>query len=89
MIALRNSTEYHDTLVYGKFEPYLWDQRNLFAYKRIGERTVLVAGNFQNKPQDMRLPSDVCGIIMNNYDDSGVIHDVLHLKPYQFVVMEL
>jgi oligo-1,6-glucosidase len=31
LIALRKSEKYHDTLVYGKVEPYLRGQKNLFA----------------------------------------------------------
>ena len=102
LIALRGSAKYKDTLVYGKLEPYLRDQRNLFAYKRIGDKTLLVAGNFQDKPQEMSLPrvsmnqpgldmskAAVSGIIINNYPDVKVNDNVLHLKPYQFVIIDI
>ena len=89
LTALRKSTEYGDTLVYGKVEPYLREQKNLFAYKREGVKTLLVAGNFQNEPQEMRLPSGTREFILNNYDDAVVIGDTLRLASYQFVVIDL
>ena len=95
LIGLRKNADYRDTLVYGKVEPYLRGQRNLFAYKRVGEKTLLtllVAGNFQKGPQKMRLPEECASmecprVILNNYDDIDISGEAIMLKGYQFIVI--
>ena len=46
LIQLRKNAEYHETLVYGQTVPYLAEQKNLMAYYRKGDKTILVMGNF-------------------------------------------
>ena len=47
LTALRKNPEYKETIVYGELLPYLQEQHNLMAYLRKGDKTLLVAGNFQ------------------------------------------
>jgi len=89
LIQLRNNPEYHETLVYGKTVPYLAEQKNLMAYMRQGEKTLLVMGNFQLQTQNAILPGDVKQVLMNNLDKFSLTGNTLTMEGYQFVVVEL
>ena len=91
MIALYKDPAYHETLTFGRFEPYMRETKNLIAYFRKGEgQTLLVLANFQNEPQTVMLPEAAGNVILNNcervdLDDNGCIT----LGGYQAVVVEL
>ena len=91
MIALYKDPAYHETLTFGRFEPYMRETKNLIAYYRRGEgQTLLVLANFQNEPQTVMLPEAAGNVILNNcervdLDDNGCIT----LGGYQAVVVEL
>lgn len=89
LIALRKNPLYRETIVYGNLIPYLEDRHNLMAYFRKGERTLLVAGNFQKKSQDIQLPQKCQKVLLNNYPNADITDRVLHLKDYQAVILEL
>lgn len=91
MIALYKDPAYHETLTFGRFEPYMRETKNLIAYYRRGEgQTLLVLANFQNEPQTVMLPEAAGNVILNNcervdLDDNGCIT----LGGYQAVIIEL
>lgn len=91
MIALYKDPAYHETLTFGRFEPYARETKNLIAYFRKGEgQTLLVLANFQNEPQTVVLPEAAGNVILNNcervdLDDNGCIT----LGGYQAVIIEL
>lgn len=91
MIALYKDPAYHETLTFGRFEPYMRETKNLIAYFRKGEgQTLLVLANFQNEPQAVVLPEAAGNVILNNcervdLDDNGCIT----LGGYQAVIIEL
>lgn len=91
MIALYKDPAYHETLAFGRFEPYMRETKNLIAYYRRGEgQTLLVLANFQNEPQTVMLPETADNVILNNcasvdVDDNGRIT----LGGYQAVMIEL
>lgn len=91
MIALYKDPAYHETLTFGRFEPYMRETKNLIAYYRRGEgQTLLVLANFQNEPQAVVLPEAAGNVILNNcervdLDDNGCIT----LGGYQAVIIEL
>ena len=91
MIALYKDPAYHETLAFGRFEPYMREIKNLIAYYRRGEgQTLLVLANFQNEPQTVMLPEAAGNVILNNcasvdLDDDGRIT----LGGYQAVIIEL
>ena len=91
MIALYKDPAYHETLTFGRFEPYMRETKNLIAYYRRGEgQTLLVLANFQNEPQTVMLPEAAGNVILNNcasvdVDDNGRIK----LGGYQAVMIEL
>ena len=89
LIALRKSADYGETLVYGECVPYLEEQKNLMAYFRRGERTLLVAGNFQGEAQDMALPSPARAAVLNNLDVLEMDDACVHLAPWQLAVFEM
>ena len=90
LIALRKSPEYQETVVYGELIPYLREQKNLMAYyRKNGEKTLLVVGNYQAEPQEMKLPCECKKVLLNNVDGFEVKGDVLQLEGFQFVVMEM
>ena len=91
MIALYKDPAYHETLTFGRFEPYMRETKNLIAYYRRGEgQTLLVLANFQNESQTVMLPEAAGNVILNNcasvdVDDNGRIT----LGGYQAVMIEL
>lgn len=91
MITLYKDPAYHETLAFGRFEPYMRETKNLIAYYRRGEgQTLLVLANFQNEPQTVMLPEAAGNVILNNcasvdLDDDGRIT----LGGYQAVIIEL
>ena len=89
LIALRKNPLYRETIVYGDLIPYLEDRHNLMAYLRKGEKTLLIAGNFQTEAQDIQLPKKCKKILLNNYPEADITDHVLHLKNYQTVILEL
>ena len=89
LIALRKSGEYGETLVYGETVPWLPEQKNLMAYLRRGEKTVLVAGNFQGEAQDMLLPAPLKTLLLNNLETLDADGGALRLAPWQFVAAEV
>ena len=89
LIALRKSKDYGETLVYGETVPWLEEQKNLMAYFRRGEKTLLVAGNFQAQAQRMRLPSPARALLLNNLEELDADAQSVLLAPWQLVVFEL
>ena len=89
LIALRKNPFYKETIVYGTLEP-VWEERhNLMAYYRKGEKTLLVIGNYQQKEQEVILPSECRKVLLNNYPDMVMENNVLKLKGYQVLILEL
>ena len=98
LIQLRKNPKYQETIVYGKTEPYLINQKNLMAYFRRGlnqnqdgaKQDILILGNFQDQEQDIILPGAIIqNILLNNYHDYHIKNGVLHAKPWQFMILEL
>ena len=89
LIALRKNPDYQETIVYGALIPYLEEQHNLMAYYRKGDKTLLVAGNFQKEPQEMKLPAPVKKVLLNNYSALNQTGESLLLDSYQAVILEL
>lgn len=90
LIALRKNPEYKETVVYGEFEPVKREQKNLMAYYRKSkDQCLLVAGNYQKEPQDMRLDKEIKMVLLNNYPECRIEAGILHLKGYQAVILEM
>lgn len=90
LIALRKSPEYKNVIVYGELEPYKEEQKNLMAYyRRDGEKTLLVAANYQKEAQDLELPRAYKKVLMNNFPTLEQEGNVLHMPGLQVVILEL
>lgn len=90
LIRLRKDAEYQETVVYGSFEPYLREQKNLMAYFRRGDaKTLLVMGNFQKDAQKVRLPGAVRRVLLNNLDSWEEDNGTVWLRGWQFAVLEM
>ena len=89
LIRLRKDPVYKETIVYGTLEPVWEEQKNLMAYYRKGEKTLLIIGNYQNEEQEVYLDSSYKKILLNN-DTILKQHDQhLCLSGYQVVILEL
>lgn len=89
LIALRKDPEYKETVVYGALEPFMENRHNLMAYYRKGDKTLLVAGNYQWEEQEITLPAACKKVLINNYPDVVMDGEAVKLHGYQVLVMEL
>ena len=89
LIALRKDPEYKETVVYGALEPVWEDRHNLMAYYRKGDKTLLVAGNYQMDTQTVTLPAPYQRILLNNYADLTEDEHTITLQAYQVLIMEM
>lgn len=89
LIALRKNPEYKETVVYGALEPFMEDRHNLMAYYRKGDKTLLVAVNYQWEEQEITLPAACKKVLINNYPDVVMDGETVKLHGYQVLVMEL
>ena len=91
LTALRKNPEYSETVVYGKTVPYLPEVEKFMAFKRVSDnQTLLVLGNFQTKPQTVKLPSKCKKVVLNNVENVDFVSDTeIRLEGYQALVIEI
>ncbi len=93
LISLRKNPEYESTLVYGDFSPYKSEQKNLLAYSRVGEKSVMVIANYQKDAQTLCLPSKIKKVLLSNtsktLDNSSFNGTEIVLSPYELLVVEM
>jgi len=93
LISLRKNPEYESTLVYGEFAPYKPEQKNLLAYSRVGEKSVMVIANYQKDAQTISLPSKIKKVLLSNtsktLDNSSFNSTEIVLSPYELLVVEM
>ena len=89
MLALRKSPEYHETLVYGSFEPVWKDEPNLMAYYRQADKRILVAGNYTSRAREITLETSLKKVLLNNYPEIRQSGNKLLLEGYQVLVLEV
>jgi oligo-1,6-glucosidase len=93
LISLRKNPEYESTFVYGKFVPYKPEQKNLLAYSRVGEKSVMVIANYQKDAQTLSLPSKIKKVLLSNtsktLDNSSSNSTEIVLSPYELLVVEM
>ncbi len=78
LIHLRHTC---DVIVYGKFEPLLEDDENVYAYRRIlGNQVLTVACNWSDQMQECHLLDEIAGEeLISNYKE----HQKGRLCPYE------
>ncbi|MCC5895637.1 MAG: alpha-glucosidase [Alkalibacterium sp.] len=88
LIQLRKNSPYKEAIVYGEFVPELSNRTQTIVYERITARVnVLVAINYTNTVQTIRIPSDYTVCVLSNYDDRSTRLDtLLTLRPYESII---
>ncbi len=89
LIALRKNPDYKQTIVYGTLEPVWEEQKNLMAYYRKGDKTLLVIGNYQLQAQTVLLNASYKKVLLNNENSLKQQDNLLYLSGYQVVILEL
>ncbi len=90
LIALRKDPQYKDVIVYGVTTPFQSERDNLIAFTRKTDvQTLLVAVNFQNEPQTVKLDAPYKKVLLNNLSELDGAGAELTLGGYQAVVLEL
>ncbi len=89
LIRLRKNPVYQQTIVYGILEPAFRDRKNLMAYYRRSDKTLLVIGNYQRQEQSVTLPAAYKKVLLNNYEDIAQDGTSILLHKYQVLILEL
>jgi oligo-1,6-glucosidase len=59
------------------------------AYYRKGPKTLLIIGNFQKDAKEVTLPRTPKTVLINNCQEVSFDGARIHLKGWQFLVMEI
>lgn len=91
LISLRKANE---VLIYGKYESWLTDHPEIFAYTRIFEDQIfLVLLNFSGNTPEFVVPQELSQysrqVVLSNYERRGQSADTFELNPYEAVVYQL
>ena len=89
LIALRKDADYANTLIYGDFKTYKEEQKNLLAFTRSAENTVMVIANYQKEAQTVELPSAAKKILLSNINRTDVDGTNIELSGYELLVIEV
>lgn len=89
LVALRKDPQYKETFVYGETIPVWEDLNNLMAFYRKGEKTLLIAANYQKEPQTITLDAPYKNILLSNYADIEENNMQITLNSYQVIVLEM
>ncbi len=92
LITLRKNPEYAETIVYGRTEPVLVEEKDIMAYFRRGEdQDLFVIGNFDREERVVEVPelSGEKKVLLNNLKTSDISNSKITLQPYQAMVLAL
>lgn len=89
LTAFRKSNEYQEIFTYGACIQRFWQEPWIFAYEReLGDRKVLVAGNFGKEDISLKAGGPDRGVLFGNQEDqNGVCKGVLKLKSGEVAVV--
>lgn len=83
LLDIRKNSKYSSTLVYGEFNSYLDDDKDVFVYTRRDENnSLMVVTNMTNREIEVSLPFEIKEIILSNYQNNHKENKV-KLKPYE------
>ena len=88
LTALRKDPEYRETIVWGEFIPVYEDQEGLLAYRRKGDRDLLILANLKSQTQTVHIDTEY-KVLLNNMVDIRSEHSGLILEGWQGVILEL
>ncbi len=89
LIRLRKDPDYTETVVYGTLIPYLENEPEVIAYRRSGDRELLVLANFSRDGRTLPLPGEVKKVLINNQKTTEYAGREIRLNGYQFLVLEI
>jgi len=82
----------HDVFVYGVFEEFEFENPDIYVYeKELKQEKILVLLNFTDGNTNFKSKENLekKDIIINNYNDIEVVKDILYLKPYQGLIIQI
>ena len=90
LLAFRKSEEYVNVFTYGDFIPACQEKENIFAYYRTdSQQKIMVICNYSGSPIKYEIAEEYENVIFVNYDTLTRVGNVLHLQPYQTIVVEM
>ncbi|NLC96900.1 MAG: alpha-glucosidase [Erysipelotrichaceae bacterium] len=82
IISLRNN-EFHNEAVYGKFKLVYRNNKDVFAYKKTSDKTIVVISNFRDYIVTFKDYVSDNKIILHNYNDVMISNNKLVLRPFE------
>lgn len=90
LIALRKSPEWGEVLAEGDYTPYMEEDEDIFLYLRsLGEKRLLVLGNFHGTERTISLPYEIKEVILSNYPEAHKWDGWIVLRPYEAMMAEI
>lgn len=88
IIYLRTKSEYRDVIIYGKYNCLQYN--DLYVYERYNnDRHLIIINNYNEEDKTFILNKKLRQIILNNYNDVKIENDIIYLKPFMALVIEL
>ena len=88
LIYLRSKSKYRELLIYGNYEFIETD--DLYIYKRKNEKkTILVINNINGTNKTYNIRNTIKEVLLTNYDKTLIINDIIYLKPFETIVLEI
>ena len=88
LLRIRKHSEYSNTLVYGKFESYLNENKDVFVYTREEDKKLCVISNMTNKVVEIDSPFIVNKVILSNYKKELNSRHLV-LEPFETILFEV
>ena len=89
MIALRKDSAYRETFVYGSFTPACEEEKNLMAYRRTGEKDILILANIGTGAEEVVIDPSWSRVLLNNRDSiTRRENGAVCLEAFQALVLE-
>ena len=94
LLAMRKDDEIGEVMVFGKFNPYKPEQKDLVAYTRFMDEefeagSLLILCNYQGQAQTVEIPTAEYDVVYDNYKDKAVTGKSVELNPYEAVIIKV
>lgn len=91
IINLRLKSEYKDLIIYGKYKQLDINNENVYVYERYNnDKKLLIINSFKDININYKINDyKVIKNILSNYDDFIIKNNVIKLRPFESIVMEV
>ncbi|WP_257534312.1 alpha-glucosidase [Haploplasma modicum] len=90
ILELRKNSEYQEVLVFGKYKQLKLKDPNLYIYEReSNDKKILVINSFSKDVYEYKVTYKVKNILLKNYEDILIKNNIIKLRPYESVVLEV